>query len=264
MQDHLGRQVDLPKVAQRIVSLCPSITETLFHLGVGERIVGRTRFCVRPPEVVHHARVVGGTKQVDVGRVRALCPDLVIAQKEENTREVVEALAQFVPVFVGDVETWDDGLRLIDDLGTVTGSVPAALRLERAVREAFVNVPRADGVRVAWLIWRNPWMAAGAGTYLDDLLQRAGFVNICARVGESRYPQTTPEELRERGVQVVFLSSEPYPFKESHARELGAQLAGAHVHVLCADGELSWYGAGMVRAASELTRLARIVGELQL
>jgi iron complex transport system substrate-binding protein len=260
MQDHLGRRVELPDVAQRIVSLCPSITETLFHLGVGERVVGRTRFCVRPAQAVRQAQVVGGTKQVDVERVRSLRPDLVIAQKEENTREVVDALAVFAPVFVGDVETMDDGLRLIDDLGVITGSVSAATQLVRAVREAFADLPQADAVRVAWLIWRNPWMAAGAHTYITDLLQRAGFVNVCARMDDARYPEITLAQLRERKTQVVLLSSEPYPFAESHARELSEQLPG--MRVLCADGELSWYGVGMVRAARELTRLVRAVRAL--
>lgn len=240
--DAVGRIVRLAREPRRIVSLCPSQTELLFALGVGARVVGLTKFCVHPASEVASRTRVGGTKDVKTDRVCALAPDLVLAEKEENTRELVEELARRFPVFVTDVVDIPSALAMIRTVGSIVGrsvaGVELAERIEHSLRH--INPPRPR--RVLYLIWRRPWMAAGRGTFIDSVLTVAGFENA---VEASRYPELSEETLRSLGAEYVLLSSEPFTFRRKHLDELTALMPSSRIEFV--DGQVfSWYGSRML------------------
>jgi len=255
VRDQMGREVEVPARPQRIVSLVPSQTELLFDLGAGDRVVGVTRFCVHPADALANMPRVGGTKQLHEERIDALAPDLVIGNKEENERAQVEALARRYPVWLSDVQTLEDALEMIGAVGDLVGASERALALRREIETGFASLPDAGGRRVVYLIWRRPWMGAGASTFIDDLLRRCGFTNVLADGGLERYPELTDEALRAAAPDLVFLSSEPFPFAEKHVPELAELLPEAEIRLV--DGEaFSWFGSRLVTAARTLAALA--------
>jgi len=254
VKDDLGRELTFESPPRRVVSLCPALTETLFALGFGDAVVGRTSYCIRPAEHVRNVATVGGTKDVEIDRVRTLNPDLIIAAKEENPRRTVEALAETFPVYVIDVTDFESALQAITSLGHLTGRTEQARTLIDNVRNAFADLrPRATR-RVAYLIWQKPYMAAGGNTYIHALLEKCGCENVCAQLTD-RYPEVTIEMLRRFAPQWVLLPSEPFPFDDAHVAELAPQVAPARVRRI--DGQMfSWYGSRMLAAAEYLKRFA--------
>lgn len=245
--DMLGRVLDIPLQPHRVVSLCPSQTETLFELGLDGRVVGITRYCIHPGDRVRNVAKVGGTKKVDLELVRSLQPDLIIAEKEENPREMVEALSDLAPVFVTNVEDPTSAFRMIERLGDLTGCEARAGELVEEIQRAWGAIQKPERkLRVAYLIWRNPWMAAGPTTYIDSLIRHLGWQNVFGDSPESgsRYPEFLLEELHRAQPELVLLSSEPFPFRDRHLEEVRSAVPGARV--LLTDGEpWSWYGARM-------------------
>ena len=254
VRDQMGRRVDVPREPRRIVSLVPSQTELLFDLGVGDRVVGVTRFCIHPAEARERATSVGPTKQLDEARIEALAPDLVIGNKEENERAQIEAIAERWPVWMSDVGDLDDALEMIDAVGQLVSASDRAADLRRRIEAAFAALPRVQSRRALYLIWRRPWMGVGAGTFIDDLLARCGFVNVLTESGQSRYPELEDDALRALEPDLVLLSSEPFPFAEKHKPEVAALLPEAEIRLV--DGEaFSWYGSRLVAAAETLGAL---------
>jgi ABC-type Fe3+-hydroxamate transport system substrate-binding protein len=252
VKDDLGRAVSVPDHPQRVVCLCPSLTETLFALGAGDRLIGRTQFCVHPLRDVAELAVVGGTKTVDPAAVLGLDPDLIIAEKEENRREHVEQLARQAPVYVFDVTTVARGLAAIRTLGYLVGRIPAAESLAASIEECLARVADRVALRAAYLIWQKPLMAVGPDTYIHDLMQYCGLTNIFAEV-DHRYPEVDLPTIATLGPDVVLLSSEPFPFNAQHAAALRDALPG--IRVECVDGEMfAWYGSRMGLAAEYLGR----------
>ena len=243
--DHLGRVVNLPAAPQRIISLCPSQTETLMALGVGQRLVGRTRFCIHPKRELVSVKNVGGTKMVDFERIRALKPDLLIGEKEENTAAMIDALANEWPVYVTDVRDVDSARRMVLDLGQITGTEEMALTVVAKVDASFAGIrPFKKPVSCLYLIWKDPWMVVGADTFIDSVLEKCGFHNL-GRDLVGRYPVVTEEIFKEKMPEMVLLSSEPFPFSETHIAELQDIMPKSVVRLV--DGEkFSWYGSHMV------------------
>ncbi len=276
-QDDLGRSLHLAGPPQRIVSLCPSQTETLFALGLGERIVGLTRYCVHPSakatpppspsrkgrgeknfpsplwrgggERVESKVKVGGTKQLDFAAIERLNPDLIIAEKEENRREDVERLSERWPVYVTDVRDFDSALRMIEALGRLCGSAgPAQAMTEQIAARWAAFKPSAISQRTVYLIWRKPFMVAGSGTYIHSVLERCG---LRSQIAAPRYPELSIADLKRLEPELLLLSSEPYPFREKHVAELAALLPDARIELV--NGEMfSWYGVRMLAAADYL------------
>lgn len=259
VRDALGRSVELSGPPKRIVSLVPSLTEAIFAFGGGERVVGVTHFCLEPwPEVRSRPRV-GGTKTVDVARVLALSPDLVVASAEENRPEHVEAIAEAgIPVYVTLPTTVVGALRMLEELATMLGLEGAARPMleasRRVLRETQAIVAGAPRPRVFCPIWRDPWMTIGPGTYMHDLIATCGGDNVFADAGE-RYPAVELEEVARRRPQVVLLPSEPYRFRPRHWEELAAAgLGEARAHFV--DGRLlCWYGPRIPEAILTVRRL---------
>jgi ABC-type Fe3+-hydroxamate transport system substrate-binding protein len=247
--DQTARTVILPVFPpRRIVSLVPSQTELLHALGLAEEVVSITKFCVHPAEWFKEKKRVGGTKTVNLEKVAALAPDLIIANKEENVREQIEALAARFPVWVSDVRDLRSALDMIGQVGAITNRAAAAHALVQQVEQAFAQhrpEPVLRRPRAAYFIWRKPYMVAGGDTFIHVMLQEAGFENVFA--AENRYPEILPGRLAEYAPDVLLLSSEPYPFAEKHLEEFREICPSAQVVVV--DGEMfSWYGSRLLLA----------------
>jgi len=252
--DMMGNSVQTNYQPQRIVSLVPSQTELLFDLGLSDEIVGITKFCVHPAEWFRSKTRVGGTKTVHIDVIDQLQPDLIIANKEENTRQQIEELALRYPTWVSDIKTIADGLQMISQIGAITGRQERAAALIRHISEGFAKLKKSETrrYRVAYFIWRNPWMCAGCDTFISDMIKAIGWENVLAT--STRYPEVQLGQLKDKEIDIVLLSSEPYPFKEAHIAEIKQQLPGAAVWLV--DGEMfSWYGSRMLPAAQYMAEI---------
>jgi ABC-type Fe3+-hydroxamate transport system substrate-binding protein len=248
--DQMGHQVTLPDLPQRIVSLVPSQTELLFDLGLADRIVGVTKFCIHPNEQVKSKTIVGGTKNFKLDVIDQLQPDLIIGNKEENYKEGIESLQQKYPVWMSDIYTLEDSLDMMQQLGTLTGTETKASALIQTIKKGFINLkPAKPTIRTAYFIWRGPYMAVGSNNFIDHVLQQSGFENVFTEL--ERYPEISPEQLREVNPELILLSSEPYPFKQKHITEFQELCPQATIKVV--DGEMfSWYGSRLQMAPSYL------------
>lgn len=253
LTDQMGRRVVVPYPPQRIVSLVPSQTELLFDLGVGERVVGVTKFCCHPAQARQQAAIIGGTKNFDFEKVTALKPDLIIGNKEENYQVGVEQLAAQYPVWLSDISTLADALRMIRQVGVLVGAKAKADGLAEAVQASFTQLATPELlVPAAYFIWRKPYMVAAGGTFIDDMLTRAGFANVFAP--QQRYPEISAEQLAVAAPRVILLSSEPYPFAAKHITEFQAICPSARIQIV--DGELfSWYGSRLQFSAAYFAEL---------
>jgi len=261
--DDLGRAVDVPAEPQRIVSLVPSLTETLFAIGAGARVVAVTRYCEEPAADVAVLPKVGGTKNPDLMAIRALAPEIVIMNAEENRREDFEALsAAGLAVFVTEPKTIADGMRVITRMGEIAGcrEQGRALAAAQEARVRAIMAPEAGRTPVRYFcpIWRKPWMTFNADTYAHDMLRAAGGENVCGKE-PTRYPTVTLEAIAVQAPEIVLLPDEPYAFTEQDRPALAPlaetpALRDRHVHFV--DGKaLSWYGP---RIADGLTRFAAL------
>lgn len=251
--DQLNRIVEIPAVPQRIISLVPSQTELLASLGLEAEVAGITKFCVHPAHWFRNKQRVGGTKTIHLALVHALQPDLILANKEENVREQVEALARDYPVWISDVNTLADAVSMIRAVGTLTGKAAAAQALAGQLESSYAQVtPASTPVRTAYLIWRDPYMTIGGDTFIHDQLSRCGLVNVFGH--RERYPVVTVADLQAADCSVLLLSSEPYPFRQQHLEELQAFLP--HTRIVLVDGELfSWYGSRLLKAPAYFQEL---------
>ena len=246
IQDQLGRKIELKKQPERIISLVPSQTELLVDLGLERNIVGITHYCVHPPVLKEIKMSVGGTKKVNLRKVKELEPDIILCNKEENTREMVDGLQKIAPVHVSDVANLNDAYDLMTDYGKIFDCEALArtmvTTIQKKVEELIKIVKRSEKKRVAYFIWNKPLMVAGQGTFIDEMLKLNGFQNVFKA---SRYPETEMEELENLNIDLCMLSSEPFPFSAEHI-PLFKSIAK---DVKIVDGEyFSWYGSRLLEA----------------
>jgi iron complex transport system substrate-binding protein len=250
--DQLNRKVELEETPKRIVSLVPSQTELLVDLGLEDKLVGVTKFCVHPQELRQKKEVVGGTKQVNIDKVRRLAPDIILCNKEENTPQMVTELEELAPVHVSDVKSIDDAIELIREYGEVFGTREKAFEIAGKIleqqndfRKFIVEKPVK---KVAYFIWKRPWMAVGKETFIDHLLRLNNFENVF--FGEkSRYPEVEMKDVADKKPDLIFLSTEPFPFKEEDKEAFEKVVRRDGIHIV--DGEyFSWYGSRLVAAFS--------------
>lgn len=253
--DQTGRTISLLQTPQRIISVVPSQTELLYDLGLQERIVGQTIFCVHPSEKFAKATKVGGTKKLQLDKIRALQPDLIVANKEENDKSQIEELAAEFPVWISDIKNLNDAMEMIRQVGEICGASHQAWSLAGEVERKFAGMPRTFAWRrCLYLIWRNPWMAAGVDTYIHEMLRMAGYANAIEDPN-SRYPELTVADIQSLSPELVLLSSEPYPFAETHIAELQKWLPNARMALV--DGEMfSWYGSRLLKVPDYFNQLA--------
>ncbi len=246
LTDQMGRLVTFPDTPKRIISLVPSQTELLYDLGLTDEVVGQTLFCVHPTEMRNAKPLVGGTKNVKLDRVDALSPDLIIANKEENDKAQIEELMNQYPVWVSDIKTLDDAIQMVKQVGFLVNKSVEANAIATSINDSF-NVFKNDTTNpikdksVLYLIWRKPWMCAGNDNFINEMLTSMGLINSTTeKMG--RYPELSNQEITALNPDFIFLSSEPYPFKEKHMDEL--QQLCPQSKIILVDGELfSWYGS---------------------
>lgn len=241
--------------AQRIVSLVPSQTELLYQLGLNDAVMGITKFCVHPPHWFRNKIRVGGTKNIDFQKIKGLAPDLIIANREENTREQIELLAADYPVWVTDVNTLEEALQMIADIGRLTRRHEAAHLLCNEIEQVFAAIPKNNPpASVAYLIWQDPLMTVGGDTFINDMLLHAGLVNIFS--SSNRYPVIEPGQLQALKPQFIFLSSEPYPFQQKHLEQWQPMFPDSEIVLV--DGEMfSWYGSRLLQAPAYFNHLIK-------
>ncbi|MGV3541446.1 MAG: ABC transporter substrate-binding protein [Rufibacter sp.] len=239
--DQMNRRVTVPAFPQRIISLVPSQTELLFELGLGERVVGVTKFCIHPGEQVSSKAKVGGTKQFRLEVIDQLSPDLIIGNKEENYQEGILELEKKYPVWMSDIYTLSEACHMMQSIGNLTGTGQKAQELTQSIQAQFNGLlPLQPSVRAAYFIWKNPYMAVGGNNFIDHLLTRCGFTNALGHL--PRYPEISREQLNLANPQVILLSSEPFPFQQKHVQEFQEICPKAVIKIV--DGELfSWYGS---------------------
>ncbi|MBF8148322.1 ABC transporter substrate-binding protein [Winogradskyella sp. F6397] len=250
-KDQLKRDIQLKNTPKRIISLVPSQTELLVDLGLEASIVGVTKFCVHPKHMRLSKAVVGGTKQIHIEKIKALYPDIILCNKEENTKEMISELEHIVPVHISDIYNLEDCFELISMYGEIfnitrtTSTLVANIKLQR---EAFqVQLQNKDRLKVAYFIWKNPWMVAASNNFIDVMIKEAGFVNVFE--DETRYPEIDLNNSKLKDADFIFLSSEPFPFKEDHIIEFQKEFPEKTIKIV--DGELfSWYGSRLLLSYS--------------
>ena len=243
--DDLHRQIQLTYPAHRIVSLVPSITKTLIDLGLQDRLVGVTKFCDDPIEITKQIQKIGGTKNPNIEFIYSLQPDLILANKEENREEDILYLQQFFQVYISDTKTIDDALRTISHLGILT-SIDTKFLIEKIIEKQSTLLDLktfCKAKKVAYLIWKNPYMVAASDTFIHHMLETLGFQNVFQQ--SSRYPIVELNELLALDIDFIFLSSEPYPFKPLEIEIFKPNRA------LLVDGKaFSWYGSQLLESFS--------------
>lgn len=267
--DDVGQQLVFDKAPERIVSLTPTITETLIEMGAGNRVVGITNYCTHPARAVDNLARVGGTKSIVLEKVHALKPDLVIANREENRRRHIDALRESYPVFITHPRSVEQALKMVGGIGLLTRTSAKATEIAEQCKQALSSVDpqaRSKTIATACLIWRDPWMAVGPGGYVNDLLETFGFRNIF-KPDDGRYPETNLETLARRKAEIVLLPNERYAFGEPDRKEVGAFLAekGRSARVQIVEGSyLTWFGYRTIQGLRFLGQLKqKLVLELQ-
>lgn len=246
--DQLNRKLFIPSPPQRIISLVPSQTELLIDLGLEERLVGVTKFCIHPAGLRKTKTIIGGTKNYRMEVVDLLMPDLVIGNKEENEKEGIEQLMSKYPVWMSDITSVWDSLEMIQKLGELLNVKEKSSEFVEQLRRDFETPLTRKGTCV-YLIWNDPIMVAGKDTFIDKMLTFSGFENL---VKDRRYPVVTKAELEKLHPEYIMLSSEPFPFKQKHLEYFQNNFPKSKVSLV--DGEFfSWYGSRLLGARNYFT-----------
>ncbi|MBS1757349.1 MAG: ABC transporter substrate-binding protein [Bacteroidetes bacterium] len=251
----LDKATSFNKQTLRIISLVPSQTELLYHLGLEEEVAGITKFCIHP-DAWHKAKPrIGGTKNINISKIKNLSPTLIIANKEENVKEQITLLAHEYDVWVTDVNNLQDALQMITDIGVLTQKEINAQQITQSILQKFEQLHPLPLLKKAiYLIWKNPFMTIGGDTFISNMMLYAGFKNVFDT--NTRYPTITVEDIRKSGAEYLLLSTEPYPFSQQHVNELQAQLT--HIKVILVDGEMfSWYGSRLLIAADYFEKIKK-------
>jgi len=257
LKDQIGNEILFEKPFQRIISLVPSQTELLVHLTEVDKIVGRTKFCIHPSEKVKKIPIVGGTKKFDFKKIEELAPDLIIANKEENYKEGIEALSEKYTVWTSNIFDIKDNCDMINCIGVLVGEELKAKQLVRKTLNALDKVKDSKSGKVLYFIWQDPYMVAGKNTFVDYMLNFLGYENLCIQM---RYPEMDPYILEKMKPDYVLLSSEPYPFKEKHVPKFKALFP--QTKILLVDGEMfSWYGSRLLEASKYFHSLKLLVSK---
>lgn len=235
---------------KRIISLVPSQTELLYDLGLEDSIIGITKFCIHPSHLKNSKIIVGGTKSIHSDKIKALKPDIILCNKEENSKEIVEMCTNIASTHMSDIYNLDDSKELIKTYGAIFSKTIEASNLIQKIsaqQKAFETFIKEKPIfKVAYFIWRNPWMVAAKNTFIDHLLDVNHFQNAYEHL--ERYPEVSITSLnKEAQLDFILLSSEPYPFKKKHELEIKKQVHNATV--VFVDGEMfSWYGSRLEKA----------------
>ncbi|MBE7640502.1 ABC transporter substrate-binding protein [Salegentibacter sp. BLCTC] len=244
--DQLHRTLNLREVPKQIISLVPSQTELLIDLGLEENLVGITKFCVHPVHLRKTKTIVGGTKEVKLERIKALKPDIILCNKEENTKKMVEELEEIAPVHVSDIIKIEDSFELMQQYARIFDKEAPVKAIIGSIKEKMGKLQQQlkhkPVKRIAYFIWKEPLMVVGKDTFVDELLKLNKLENIFQT---SRYPETSLQEIKAKKSDLLLLSSEPFPFAEKHK----PYFSELNIEIKLVDGEyFSWYGSRLVKA----------------
>lgn len=250
--DQMNRVIEIPSIPKKIISIVPSQTELLFDLGLDEEIIGITKFCIHPAVKVKRRQKIGGTKKLNISQTKKLNPDLIIGNKEENEKDQIEELMQYFPVWMSDISNLENAIDMIQQVGKLVGREEKAGQMASTIISSFENLKiNSTSLKVAYLIWRKPYIVAGQGTFIDNMLKKCGLQNAFEL---ERYPEVFPAQIVEANPDLVFLSSEPYPFTDRHITEFQALVPNAKIQLV--DGELfSWYGSRLLQTPEYFKQL---------
>ncbi len=249
--DQCQREVDIPSKPLRIVSTVPSQTEFLSALGLDEYLLGITAYCVHPIHYLREKVVIGGTKDLQIEKIKSLKPDLIIANKEENIKEQIEELAKNIPVWLSDINTVDNALEMMTSLGEICQEEVKAQKIISIIQEKRQSLGHLPKRKALYFIWKDPYMVAGPNTFISHMMTEAGFENI-APDNEQRYPSLSMEEIKALNADSILLSSEPYSFTTGDSLAFWDDKSSVQI----VDGELfSWYGSRMIKAFERFNQL---------
>ncbi len=268
--DQMDKKVQFYFPPIRIISLVPSQTELLYYLGLHQEVIGQTLFCIHPQNTHQSKPRIGGTKKLNIKKILALKPDLIIGNKEENEQSQIETLVKHCPVWMSDITTLSDALDMIERVGELVNKKENALALVNQITASLHTAENYKTLtedpkmlnnnkpyltkKVLYLIWKNPYMAAGCNTFINDMLARCGLQNMCDK--NTRYPTITNEEIKAAEPNYIFLSSEPYPFTQAHIDEL--KNISPSSKIILVNGEMfSWYGSRLLLAATYFNQLIK-------
>lgn len=252
--DQIGHQINIETTPKRIISVVPSQTELLFDLGLENEVVGITKFCIHPNSWFKNKTRIGGTKTLNINKIKQLKPDLIIANKEENTKQQIEELQQLFPVWTSNIRNLSESLEMIKQIGLITKTNVKAEEIIAKIEQDFklLTSIKKQSKSTLYFIWREPFMSVGSSTFIHDVMERAGFVNAIET--SENYPVLTSEQIKTINPQLILLSSEPYPFKEKHIKEF--KMLSKNAQILLVDGELfSWYGSRLTKTVHYLIDL---------
>lgn len=251
-KDQINNIIELKSVPKRIISLVPSQSELLWDLGLRSELVGITKFCIHPDEMFKSVERIGGTKTLNLQKIRALNPDLIIGNKEENDEKQIIELQKEFPVWMSDIYNLQDALFMIHAIGEIVNRVEEAKVIRATIETSFLNLNKINQ-SVLYLIWNNPFMAAGKATFIGDMINKMGLKNVLID-SEGRYPQLTIKEIKQLNPELVYLSSEPFPFGLKHIEELKTILPESKIQLV--DGEMfSWYGSRLLKTVKYFNQL---------
>ncbi|MDP1802795.1 MAG: helical backbone metal receptor [Bacteroidota bacterium] len=256
-KDQLGNIIKLDKKPLRIISIVPSQTEFLWDIGLRNELVGITKFCVHPGEMFRSIEKVGGTKNLNINKIRALKPDLIIGNKEENEQADIELLQKEFNVWMSDIYTFDHAFEMMKNLGEI---LDKKSRVKKIVDEIKRTLPEVKNIfkrqKTAYFIWYKPYMCAARNTFIDHALNYVGLKNALRNF--KRYPKLDDEKLKEIKPGLCLLSSEPFPFKVKHIKELRDKLPESKIVII--DGEIfSWYGSRLLHFTEYVKQLKKML-----
>lgn len=260
--DQMGQTCTLAAKPRRIISLVPSQTELLFDLGLNDEVIGITKFCTDPVDKVKNVKKIGGTKKFNFDAIAELKPDLIIGNKEENYEDGINQLKQDYPVWMSDIVTLDDALQMIQQVGVLIGTETEANNMAEKIKNSTsklaVTANKSSDKTAAYFIWQKPYMVAGSDTFIDEMMKLCGLRNVFST--QDRYPEVSLEALQAVKPEVVMLSTEPYPFKQSHVDELQALMPDSQV-ILVNAMYFSWYGSRLLGTGEYLQSLRQVLSK---
>ncbi|MBA2613674.1 MAG: ABC transporter substrate-binding protein [Bacteroidetes bacterium] len=255
--DQIGSVIKLAAKPKRIVSIVPSQSEFLWDIGLRDELVGITKFCIHPDKMYMNTERVGGTKKLNINKIRALKPDLIIGNKEENEKADIELLQKEFNVWMSDIYTFEDAFKMMHDLGDILDKKSSTKKIVEEIKRSLPEVKNIfAGESAAYFIWYNPYMFAAKNTFIDHVLNYVGLKNAISHL--KRYPKLSQEQLQMIDPDLCLLSSEPFPFKVKHIKELRDILPNANSVIV--DGEIfSWYGSRLLHLCAYVKDLKKQV-----
>ena len=251
--DQTGKSIALDKTPERIISLVPSQSEFLWDLDLKEELIGITKFCIHPEELFRNKERIGGTKKLNIEKIRTLKPDLIIGNKEENEKLQIEILQKEFNVWMSDIYNFEDAFEMMKFIGEMTGKSLDAGKIINQIKKQLSSIKNIfNNQKVIYFIWNDPYMITGKNTFINCVLNYCGFVNGAGDL--ERYPEVSNEQLKEIKPEYCFLSSEPFPFKIKHVQEIQKILP--ETKIIIVDGEMfSWYGSRLIKLPAYIKQL---------